>query len=37
MQVTVKTLKIGTPRPTTVAGFNLKQYDFTMQKCLLKM
>ena len=28
---TVKTLKIGTPRPTTVAILNIKQYDFTMQ------
>ena len=28
---TVKTLKIGTPRPTTVDVLNLKQFDFTMQ------
>ena len=34
---TLKTLKIGTPRLTTVAIFNLKQYDFTMQKYLQKM
>ena len=29
--ITVKTLKIGTPRLTIVAVFNIKQYDFTMQ------
>ena len=29
--ITVKTLKIGTPRLTTVAVLNIKQYDFTMQ------
>ena len=28
---TVKTLKIGTPRLTTVAVLNIKQYDFTIQ------
>ena len=27
---TVKTLKIGTPRLTTVAVLNIKQYDFTV-------
>ena len=29
--VTVKTLKIGTPRLTTVVVLNIKQFDFTMQ------
>ena len=29
--VTVKTLKIGSPRLTTVVIFNIKQFDFTMQ------
>ena len=28
---TVKTLKIGTPRLTTVVVVNIKQFDFTMQ------
>ena len=36
-KVTVKTLKIGTPRLTTVVVLNIKQYDFTMQLCLQKM
>ena len=31
IQSTVKTLKIGTPRLTTVVVFNIKQFDFTMQ------
>ena len=30
---TVKTLKIGTPRLTTIFVVNIKQFDFTMQKC----
>ena len=28
---TVKTLKIGTPRLTTIVVLNIKQFDFTMQ------
>ena len=30
-QITVKTLKIGTPSLTTVVVVNIKQFDFTMQ------
>ena len=29
--ITIKTLKIGTPRLTNVAVLHMKQYDFTMQ------
>ena len=35
--VTVKTLNIGTPRPTTVVVLNIKQFNFTMKQCLQKM
>ena len=31
LKSTVKTLKIGTPRLTTVFVVNIKQFDFTMQ------
>ena len=34
---TVKTLNIGTPRPATPVVLNLKQFNFTMKKCLQKM
>ena len=31
LQVTVKTLNIGTPRPATSVVLNLKQFNFTMK------
>ena len=37
MALTVKTLNIGTPRPATVVVLNIKQFNFTMMKCLRKM
>ena len=36
-KITVKTLNIGTPRPATAVVLNLKQFNFTMKKCLQKV